>query len=394
MIPDLPFEPHYDAVVVGARCAGAATALRLAERGLSVLVVDRGAPGTDTLSTHALMRGAVLLLERWGALDAVVAAGTPAVRTSTFHYGEQRVAVPIQARDGVDALYAPRRTVLDPILVGAARAAGARVEFRTRVDGLDRRRDGRIEAVWLRGASGSARRVGTDLVVGADGADSDVARWVDAEIRLAGDHAAGVVYGYWQGLALDGYHWYYRPGSSAGVIPTNAGTCVFASVPAAGLRRRLDGGVERGYRAILAGLSVELDAGLEGARRVGGLRTFPGRRGFLRRAHGPGWALVGDAGYFKDPSTAHGITDALRDAERLSTAVARGDDRALDDWEAERDELSIRLFEITDRVASHAWTLSEVAELHRELSREMSREVQALVAATSTPMAEVLRAVV
>jgi len=109
---------RYDVVIVGARCAGAATALLLARAGHRVLVVDRGRYGTDTLSTHALMRGAVVQLHRWNVLPAVVASGTTPVRQATFHYAAESIAVPIKPRDGIDALYAPRRDVLDRLLTG------------------------------------------------------------------------------------------------------------------------------------------------------------------------------------------------------------------------------------------------------------------------------------
>ena len=124
---------RYDVVIVGARCAGAATAMLLARAGHRVLVVDRGRYGTDTLSTHALMRGAVIQLHRWNVLPAVVAAGTTPVRQATFFYGDESVAVPIAPRDGIDALYAPRRHVLDRLLVDAARVAGADVAYGVRI---------------------------------------------------------------------------------------------------------------------------------------------------------------------------------------------------------------------------------------------------------------------
>src|SRR5215213_5409560 len=117
----------YDALVVGARCAGGATAMLLARRGLRVLAIDRGGYGTDTMSTHALMRGGVLQLRRWGVLPRLLEVGTPAVRATAFHYGdEDALEVPVKpGHGGVDALYAPRRTVLDSVLVDAAQEAGA-----------------------------------------------------------------------------------------------------------------------------------------------------------------------------------------------------------------------------------------------------------------------------
>ena len=99
----------------------------------------------------------------------------------------------------------------------------------------------------------------------------------------------------------------------------------------------------------------------------------------MRACQGPGWALVGDAGYFKDPLTAHGITDAFRDAELLARAVACGSDRALESYEAERDALSRGLFDVTDAIASFTWDLEEVQRLHMTLSQEMNRDVQALL---------------
>src|SRR5215212_9502993 len=121
---------RYDALVVGARCAGAATAMLLARRGLEVLAVDRAAYGADTISTHALMRGAELQLHRWGLLPRLHEVATPAVRSTSFHYGEESITVPIRDANGADALYAPRRTVLDSMLVDAAAAAGVEIRHR------------------------------------------------------------------------------------------------------------------------------------------------------------------------------------------------------------------------------------------------------------------------
>ena len=121
MDPLYGFEPRYDAVIAGARCAGAATALLLARSGAKVLMVDRQAYGSDTLSTHALMRGAVLQLTRWGLIPDITAAGTPAIRSTTFHYGSEATRVAIKPEHGVECLFAPRRTVLDRLLVDAVR---------------------------------------------------------------------------------------------------------------------------------------------------------------------------------------------------------------------------------------------------------------------------------
>src|SRR5512132_4122456 len=116
----------WDVIIIGGRVAGASTALLLARAGLRVLVVDRARRGSDTVSTHALMRGGVLQLRRWGVLDRLAVTGVPPVRRVTFHYGAESMPVSLKPYAGVDALYAPRRTVLDAMLVDAAEAAGAR----------------------------------------------------------------------------------------------------------------------------------------------------------------------------------------------------------------------------------------------------------------------------
>jgi flavin-dependent dehydrogenase len=118
--------------------------------------------------------------------------------------------------------------------------------------------------------------------------------------------------------------------------------------------------------------------------QAGGLseryRAFPGHPGIYRQSHGPGWALVGDAGYFKDPITAHGITDALCDAELLARAVGRGTEAALADYQSARDALSWELFEITDAIAGYEWDIEELKQLHLNLSKAMNREVEAMLA--------------
>ncbi len=373
--------PGYGAIVVGARCAGAATAMLLARAGLDVLVVDRGQPGADTLSTHALMRGGVLQLRRWGLLDAVEAAATPAIRSATFHYADEEVAVPIKPRDGVDALYAPRRTVLDPLLVRAAEASGARVVHGVTALELVRDARGRVGGVVLAGPDGARAVAQAPIVIGADGMRSRIATLAGAEVELAGRHASAVVYAHWEGLAVEGYHWYYRPGVSAGAIPTNDGrTCLFVALPPGRYRDELPLGVGALYHHVLAEVAPEMAAAVTGARLERKPWTFPGTPGFLRRAWGPGWALVGDAGYFKDPLTAHGITDALRDAELLSRAVVAGTDDALAAYQAARDEVSLGLFEVTDRIASFEWNLDQARRDHQALARHMAAESEMLLA--------------
>jgi 2-polyprenyl-6-methoxyphenol hydroxylase-like FAD-dependent oxidoreductase len=367
--------PDYDVVIVGARCAGAATALLLARRGLRVLAVDRGRYGSDTVSTHALMRAGVVQLSRWGVLDQIKAAGTPVVRSTSFYYGDEVVEVPIKPQSDVDGLYAPRRTVIDRLLVDAARTAGAEVAFETHLVDLVRAGNGRVSGVRLRDGRAPERQISAALVIGADGVRSTVARLVGAECYRSGRHATGGIFSYWSDTGIDGYRWYYGAGVSAGAIPTNDGlTCIFASVPKGRFHETLKGGTERGYRQVLRDCGSDLASIVERSGRVEKFRAFAGEAGFFRQSFGPGWALVGDAGYFKDPLTAHGITDALIDAELLAHAVAAGTDSALAGYQSARDALAMDHFEVTDAVASFEWDFPKVQRLHRALSDAMKKE--------------------
>jgi flavin-dependent dehydrogenase len=325
------------------------------------------------------MRGAVVQVHRWNVLPAVIASGTTAVRQATFFYGDESVTVPIASRDGIEALYAPRRYVLDRLLVDAAGDAGADVVYGVRVRGLERSETGRVTGVELEDESGNVHRVTSRIVVGADGLRSTVAQLVNAPIYREGRHATGGMYGYWSGLDVEGYGWYFVPGLSAAAIPTNDGqTCVSLSVPSSEFSRLVGHQRDTAFHDVLSQVAPVL---AEQVRRAGPapLHGFPGQVGFLRRAHGPGWALVGDSGYFKDPLTAHGITDALRDAELLADAINAGTDGALADYQERRDAASLDLFETTDAIASFAWTLTDVRVLHEALAKAMSREVKQLV---------------
>ncbi|MEM9148108.1 MAG: NAD(P)/FAD-dependent oxidoreductase [Pseudomonadota bacterium] len=352
---------RYDAVIVGARCAGAATAMLLARAGLRVLAIDRAEYGSDTLSTHALMRGGVASLARWHLLPALKAAGTPAILRTTFTYGDDAVTVP--AKDASQALFAPRRTVLDRILANAARTAGAELRFGCTVDSLETDADGRVTGLRYLDRSATRIHVSAGMVIGADGAASRVAEQAGAVTRMSGPSGGATLMGYVGGLRaedLTGFDWHYRPGSMSGLIPTNDGqACVFVS----GQAERFRGApLAETFRARLRQAAPALADMLRRTEPLGRLRRFGGRPMHLRQAYGPGWALVGDAGCFKDPCTAHGITDAFRDAELLARAVVADGPGSLAGFEATRDALAMPLLAVTERIGRFDWTLGQIQQ--------------------------------
>ena len=300
-----------------------------------------------------------------------------------FHYDEDAVAVSIRPAAGVDALYAPRRTVLDPLLVDEAVRAGARVEFSSHVRGLTRDDAGRVTGVVVSDRRRRMERVErARLVVGADGRDSLVAAAAGAQPMAYGRHAGTYVYGYWADLDTDGYEWFYSSSRlAAGMIPTNDGqVCIFITGTPSRLRAEWRGSAPATFDR-LAG-TLGLTDRLRAATRVGPLRHVDNLPpGYLRRAYGPGWALVGDAGHWLDPISTHGMTSALRDADLLSTAVLAGGDPSgpgLARYQAERDRLSLPMLDLSDQIAGFAWDLGEIRQLLRSMASAMAEEVEAI----------------
>jgi flavin-dependent dehydrogenase len=375
--------PTYDAIVVGGRVAGAATALALARAGRRVLVLERGRYGSDTLSTHALMRGGVIQLSRWGLLDEIRAAGTPPVRRTVVRYGDVEEVIDIRPMPHCDALYAPRRWLLDRVLVDAAVRHGAEVRFGVSVTDLVRDATGRVVGVTGRERGGrfTAR---APVTIGADGARSTVAQLVGADTHTRGRNATALITNWFSGVEADGYQWLYGDGVAGGIIPTTGGeVCVWAGVPAdrfAISPRDLEGD----FRGIFGRLAPDWLARLDPDRAEGPFRGFRGVRGFVRRSVGPGWALVGDAAHFKDPISTHGMTDALRDAELLARAIlavpagSRELGVTLGGYERSRDALSRDLFHAADRVAGFDWALEDLRELLVGMSLAMRDEVSYL----------------
>lgn len=391
-----PRSETVDVVIVGARCAGAASAMLLARAGHDVLLVDRADFPSDTLSTHAIARSGVVQLQRWGLLDAVVATGAPEIRRVEFHAGGEPVVRSVKDRHGVDFLVAPRRHVLDPLLQEHALAAGARVRTHATVTGVLHDRNGRVVGVTGRDDDGPFD-VRARFVVGADGLRSRVARSVGAPvIEQRASHSA-THYAYFAGNwpAME-YHIGAR--SFAGVFPTNDGAaCVWVCAPDdwALEHRRSHRDITDAFHAMVAAtspnLAERLRADTVATSTARGMMSIPNQ---IRQPFGDGWALVGDAGYHRDAITGHGISDAFRDAELLAVALDRalrdpaGELEALECYATERERMLREIFEITCELSTMP-PLPRFVELQKQLGVAIDRLAgelaeRPLVAASAT----------
>jgi 2-polyprenyl-6-methoxyphenol hydroxylase-like FAD-dependent oxidoreductase len=362
----------YDVIVVGARVAGASTALLLARRGLKVLAVDRATFPSDTLSTHQVQVPGVARLRRWGVLDGVLAAGTPAAAEVRFDPGPVVLRGRFPEFEGACAVYSPRRTILDKLLVDAARSAGAEVRERFAVDELVFDGD-RVTGIRGREGGGGAVSEAARLVVGADGRHSLVAKAVAAPAYHVKPALSTAYYTYWSGVGLTGGEIYSRTcrGRMVGAWPTNDGLAMtYVAAPASEFHSfRADP-----EAAILAALDCCGDLGErvragERADRVFGTADTQNR---FHKPYGPGWALVGDAGLVMDPVTGVGIADALRDAELLTDAVVGG--LPLAGYQAARDAAALPMYEMTTDLASFAPPRPEQEMLMRALEGDQ-REI-------------------
>jgi len=312
----------YDVIVVGARVAGAATAMLLARAGLRVLAIERAAFGSDTVSSHQVQVPGIALLHRWGVLQRLVDAGTPATPRVRFDPGHVVLEGSFPSYGGVSALYSPRRTVLDLMLVEAAREAGAEVLEGARVTDLVVE-DGSVRGVRGTRRGGEPFQAAASLVVGADGKHSTVARHAGARVYRQRPVGAFACYGYHADVPVSTGEMYQRPSRTVAVFPTNDDlTMVYVAAPLIEFdefRRDITGS----YLRTLDGCG-DLGERVRAGRPVERLRTTPDQPNQFRTPYGPGWALVGDAGVVMDSITAQGITNALRDADRLASAIIAG----------------------------------------------------------------------
>lgn len=346
----------YDLIVIGARCAGSPTAMLLARDRHRVLLVDRDTFPSDKMSTHIVHVAGTAKLAAWGLLDAVAASGCPPIAGAALDFGAFRLAAPWSAEGGIDVTYCPRRTLLDKILLDGAAAAGAEIREGFLVEEILFEAD---RVVGIRGRDRDGQKVTerARLVIGADGMRSRVADAVSASAYNEKPPLTCVYYAYFDNVPIERLEVYLRPGRVVAGIPTNDGqTVVYVGWPHAEFPS-VKSNLEASFFDSI-GLAPELAGRVRNGQRASRFMGTADLPNFFRKPYGPGWALVGDAGYHKDPILAHGISDALRDAELLAAAVHAGlsgerpIEAALADYETRRNEAATPLYELNAQLAT------------------------------------------
>jgi 2-polyprenyl-6-methoxyphenol hydroxylase-like FAD-dependent oxidoreductase len=329
----------YDAVVVGARCAGSPLATRLAEQGWSVLLVDREPPPANVISTHCLFPNSLARLAELGAMERIEAEH----RVNLIGYGIRTLGHEVSGEftpiGGFDRAATITRPVLDKALLEVAVAAGAETRFGEKVTGLIGA--GTAEDPARGVVLESGEEIEARWVFGADGRASTVAKLLglEKERPLAGEMA--FMFGYWRGLP---------PSDRFFIDVIESGSLAWSpceddlSLLILGIDPSLTrGDATKRQLTFLEGVRKFDDwfdsDWLASAEQVGPIHLAPETmlRGFFRQANGPGWALVGDAGHFKNPSTAQGISDAIEQALHVAGELT-GPAESLHGYEAWRDE--------------------------------------------------------
>ena len=345
----------YDVIVVGARCAGSPTAMLLARLGYRVLLLDRATFPSDAPRCHFIQPPGIARLHRWGLLDAIRASNCPHIPFLRFDIGPFALVSP-PAEEAQTGSYGPRRSVLDTLLIEAAARAGAEVREGVVVQEILIEGD-RVTGIRGYGPGRAEVREQARLVVGADGLHSLVARTVEAASYHVRPARTCVYFAYWREVPVEACEVYVRERRTFFAFPTNNTlTCIAIECPIEEFHA-FRANLEESFRETLA-LAPDLACRVQRGRREGAFLGSGDLPNFYRKPYGPGWALVGDAGYHKDPYLAQGISDAFRDAELLAEAVDLGLSgrrdlaAALAGYERQRNEETLALYELNYEFAS------------------------------------------
>lgn len=345
---------HTDVVIVGARCAGSAAAIALARRGRSVIALDSATFPSDTLSTHLFFTHHWAELERLGARDRVMELGAPLHTRAGLGAPGVEVVGPSSVYEGLAAGACVRRPGMDLALVQTARAAGAEVREHLRVTELVRGPSGRVTGVRFKErGNGATGTINAKLVIGADGRRSTVARLVDARTHHHWPNQRMMAYAYYEDVHVESRNvaMQWRDHDDlVTVFPCDGGHLVALQMPPVRRADEYRADPLAAFEATIARIPRYAER-LDGCARVSKIRTSYSHPSYFRHSQGPGWALAGDAGHFKDPVTAQGIRDALRFGRLLGEAAAPNLDepakldRTLSAWELDRDAQCLPMYQ-------------------------------------------------
>ncbi|HEX8286522.1 MAG TPA: NAD(P)/FAD-dependent oxidoreductase [Pyrinomonadaceae bacterium] len=368
----------FDAIVVGARCAGSPLAMLLARKGYRVLVVDKAIFPSDTISTHHIHQPGVKKLKDWGILDKVRASNCPPMTKYRFDVGPFALKGDATPAGEVKESYVPRRRILDTILAESAVEAGA--EFRDGFTVTELLWNGdRVAGIRGHDKNGVIVTEKAKIVIGADGAHSFVAKSVKAPILIDRGLFTCSYYSYFSNVPLEATELYVRPDHGFVADSTNDGLTMVVGIWKQSEFQRVRSNIEAAFMKSLDEQAPHLAERIREGKREEpfyGTGIIPN---FIRKSYGAGWALVGDAAYHKDPVTAQGITDSFTHAEMLAEAI---DDafsgvceleESLADYEQRRNEKIMPMFEYTCQLAQLAAPPPEMQMLFAAL-RENKRE--------------------
>jgi 2-polyprenyl-6-methoxyphenol hydroxylase-like FAD-dependent oxidoreductase len=328
----------------------------LARKGYEVLLVDRCTFPSDTISTHIIWPHGAEVIDGWGLLDRLGSTGCPAIALNLiFDVGPFALKGAVTNTNSGRGGFCPRRTVLDKLLVDAALDAGSELREGFTAEALVWDGD-RVAGIKGRGRAGSIEERAR-VVIGADGVHSMVAKAVRAPEYDVKPPLTTNYYSYYSGFEADDLEQYVRDYHAVGCFPTHDGLTLIAVLWPSSKFEEVRADIEGHVRKALQSTPSVADR-LKGARREEKWAGTAGVPNYFRQPYGPGWALVGDAGYNKDPITAQGMSDAFIDAQALTIALDDGwsgrrrIEDALADYQAARDQRAKPMYDFTCQLAT------------------------------------------